>query len=155
MGVEEDGHAALVAEVEDEVAEPLDAFRVEAVGGFVEQEDLGLRQKRLGEGEALAHAVAVGADFGMDALGEADAVDDLAGGGRIEAAGVAHEDFQVIPAAEVVVEGGCFEDGADFAQGFGAVVEDGDAVDGDVALVGHDHAEDDAEGGAFARAVVA
>lgn len=35
VGVEEDGHAALFAELEDEVAEPFDAFGVEAVGGFV------------------------------------------------------------------------------------------------------------------------
>ena len=63
--------------------------------------------------------------------------------------------LQVFPAAEVVVEGGRFEDRADLAQGLGAVVQDGDAVDGDVAAVGHDHAEDDAERGALARAVVA
>ena len=93
MGVEQDGHAAFVAEVEDEVAEPFDALGVEAVGGLVQQEDFGLRQEGLGEGEALAHAVTVGSHFRVDALGEADAVDDHAGGAGIEATGVAHEDF--------------------------------------------------------------
>ena len=58
---------------------------------------LGFGQQRLGEGEALAHAVAVGADFRVDALGQADAVDDLARGLRIEAAGVAHEDSAGFP----------------------------------------------------------
>jgi len=62
---------------------------------------------------------------------------------------------KIVPAAEVVVKRRRFKDRADLAQGLRAVLEHGNPVDGDVAAVGHDHAEDDAERGAFPSAVVA
>ena len=155
VGIEQDRHPALRSQAEDEVAKPLDAFRVEAIGRLVEQQDFRFRQQRLGQGEALAHPVGVGADLRADALGQADAVDDFARGLFVEGAGVAGQDAEVFPAAEVFVEGRTFKDRADLAEGAGVVALDGDPADRRVAAVGGDHPEDDSERGALARAVVA
>ena len=87
MGGEQNSHAVLAIESQDEVAHLVDALGVEAFGGFVEEDEIGPREKGLGKGEALAHAVAVNADGIVDALFEPDEADGLeelgiaAGGG--------------------------------------------------------------------------
>ena len=65
--------------------EPLDAFEVEVVGGLVEQQDVGLGDHGLGDGEALAPAAAEGVGVGVHAdggvgtvVGEAGAAEGLA-----------------------------------------------------------------------------
>ena len=54
--------AALVGEVAQQFAHPGDAFGVEAVGWFVQDEHLGVADQRLGDAEALTHPERVGAD---------------------------------------------------------------------------------------------
>src|SRR5204862_269147 len=50
----------------DELAHLAHLARVEAVGGLVEHEDLGLAQQHPSEAEALAHALGVGLDPAVD-----------------------------------------------------------------------------------------
>ena len=50
------------AQLADELAHVLHAARVEAAGGLVEHDELGAVQQRLGDAEALLHAVAEAAD---------------------------------------------------------------------------------------------
>jgi len=52
---EHDGPAAL-AEVADELADLDDAGRVEAVGGLIEEHEIGLAEQRAGDPEPLLHA---------------------------------------------------------------------------------------------------
>ena len=54
--------AALVGEVAEQFAHPGDAFGVEAVGRFVQDEHLRVADQRLGDAEALTHPERVGAD---------------------------------------------------------------------------------------------
>ena len=58
VGGQQDG-AAAVGVAAQEVAHPADAGGVEAVGGFVEDEDLGVADEGGGDAEALAHAEGV------------------------------------------------------------------------------------------------
>ena len=54
--------AALVGEVAEQFAHPGDAFGVETVGRFVQDEHLGMADQGLGDAEALTHPERVGAD---------------------------------------------------------------------------------------------
>jgi hypothetical protein len=54
--------AALVGLVADEPAQPGDPLGVQAVGGLVEQQDLGVAEQRRGQPEALARAEREAAD---------------------------------------------------------------------------------------------
>ena len=54
--------AALVGEVAEQFAHPGDAFGVEAVGRFVQDEHLRVADQGLGDAEALTHPERVGAD---------------------------------------------------------------------------------------------
>ena len=155
VGVEKHGHATFIAQAQDEIPEPFDALGIEAIGRLVEQQQFGLRQQRLGESQPLAHAVAVGADFRVDAGGEPHLLHRHAGRTGIEAAGISHQQAQVFPTAEVFIKCGRLEDRAHLAQCPRSVCQNGDAADGDLTGIRHHHAEDDAESGAFACAVVA
>ena len=64
-------------EVLDEVPDIQDALRVEAVGGFVEDDEFGSREHGLRESEALAHSLRIGADAVPRASREADQSQDL------------------------------------------------------------------------------
>jgi hypothetical protein len=97
----------------------------------------------------------VGTHWVFDAVGEIHQIDDPADFGAVGEAAESSEDFEVLPAAEVVVKCGGFEDGTDFAQGAVAFSLDGDAINADLALIGIDHAEHAPEQGAFAGAIVA
>ena len=54
----EQHRAALGDEAADHGAELVDAGRVEAVGGLVEDQQLGVGEQRAGDAEPLAHALA-------------------------------------------------------------------------------------------------
>jgi len=64
------------------------------------------------------------------------------------------EDFEVPPAAEVIVEHRRFEDRADFLESALAIVGDIESANADFAFGGPDLAEHHADGGAFAGAVM-
>ena len=57
--------------------EPVDAFRVEAVGGLVEDEDLRVAHERGGEGESLAHPEGELPDSAIGGRGQVDDVEHL------------------------------------------------------------------------------
>ena len=61
----------------EEIPQPRDALRVEAVGRFVENEDVGLAQHRAGELEALAHAHREATNGPVPDFGQADKVEAL------------------------------------------------------------------------------
>ncbi len=82
-------------EPQDQVPQFMDALRVQPFGGFVEQDQVGLRQERLRQREPLAHPVAVHAHGIVDAFFQADEADRLLDLGIREAARVAREDPQV------------------------------------------------------------
>ena len=60
-----------------EVAQPADALRVQAVGGLVEDEDLGVAEQRGGEAQALAHPGRVAARAPIGRVAHLDEVQHL------------------------------------------------------------------------------
>ena len=74
----EEHRAALVGEMAQQAAHPVDALGVEAVGRLVEDEDLGVAHERTGQPEPLTHAerVVAHAAAGL-VVGEADEAEHL------------------------------------------------------------------------------
>src|SRR5439155_9298867 len=149
---EEDGHA-LGAEPADELADLAHLLGVEADGGLVEDEELGLVEEGLREGETLTHAGRVGAHFAVDRGAEAG---DLEGFVEVSfGEGLAtgeREGLEIVDAGHVRHEAGALDDRADAAQeraaGAHALAEEERAAAGGV-----DEAEDHAQGGGLAGAV--
>lgn len=152
---EQDSEAAFAIELLDELAHFVDALGIEALGRFIEEDGLWRGDEGLGKGEALAHAVGVHFDGIVNALFQADGADGVFQFAARDVTTVGGEDFEILPAAHVVVEAGCLEDGADFGEGLGAVALDRDTVDEGFAGIRKDLAEENAEGGALAGAIVA
>jgi hypothetical protein len=73
---DQDG-APLVGQAAQQGAEPVDAFRVEAVGGLVEDEDLRVAHQRGGQGQPLAHAEGELADPAIGGPAQVDDVEHL------------------------------------------------------------------------------
>src|SRR5262249_39618770 len=150
VGGDEDG-AAFGGEALEQGADPADAFGVEAVDGFVEDEGGGVAEQCGGDAEALAHAEGEAAGAFAGDVGEADGVDDVVDAAAGDAVGLGEgEEVFVGGAAGVDCSG--FEQGADFGHGCGEVSVVA-AVDRDVAFGGPVESEDHAHGGGFAGAV--
>lgn len=133
---------------------------VERAGGLVEEQDGGLHGEGAGDGGALLLAAGEFAGVGVELIGEADAGEVLggegAGGGGIEAAHDARGEGDVFPDAQVGEEVELLENHPD-AGAVGverAVVAriGGDAVEADLAGVGHDEKIQAAQQGGFSRA---
>ena len=86
VGAHHDG-AALGGHLPDEVEHGVRRLGVEAGGGLVEQQQLGVVQHRAGQREAGLHAGGVAADLLVEGLDDAEAV----GGGDDAVVGVAAE----------------------------------------------------------------
>ena len=71
---------ALVAERTQQLADLLDPGRIEAVGRFVEDQQLGVLEERLGQAEPLAHPEGVGPDEVVGSLGQPHPVQCLVDG---------------------------------------------------------------------------
>jgi hypothetical protein len=87
----------------------LAAGRVDAGGGFVEEQHLRPANQAGGEVDAAAHAAGVGLDLPVGRVVEVDVLQHLLGAGVGVAAGQAVEAADhgdVLPAGEVVVDGG-------------------------------------------------
>ncbi len=125
--------------------EPEEGFEVEVVGGFVEEEEVGLLDEEAGEVGAHDPAAGEGAGGAVEVgVAEGEAFEDAAGFW-----------FDFPAAVFVGVHGGEFEDGF-VASGGGFLGEEaeGDAAfHGDLAVVGALFAEDDGEERGFAGAV--
>src|SRR4051812_14493981 len=81
-----------------QVTHPADARWVEAVGGLVEDQDLGIAEQRRGDREALAHPHRVALDASVSRSAQPDVLEDLvdAGGGMAAGRG---EDAEMVAAA--------------------------------------------------------
>jgi hypothetical protein len=154
VGAEEDGFA-LVFEGDDEVFHFAGADGVEAGGGFVEEDEVGVVDEGLGETDASGHAFGVFAEFALAGFFvEADGIEE--GGdaaaeffaGDFEESAVEVEGFFAV---EEAVEVGFFGEEAD------AFVDDGGtggfAKDGGGASGGEDEAEEEFDGGGLAGAI--
>ncbi len=115
MARHENGDALLAGQPAQQRAEVLDACRVEAVGGLVEDEEPRLAEERQRQRQPLAHAERVGAHEAVGVGGQLDEAQQNvdAGGGRGEqAAG----DLEVFAAGEVAVERRALDERADAAE---------------------------------------
>src|SRR6185437_12114575 len=125
--------------LEDGVA----ALGVDADGGLVEEEELGIVEQGRGEVETALHAAGEIGDAVAGAVGEADEIED-AGDGVFER-GAAHaiegaEELEVLEWGEFVVETDVLGDEAEGALGGVGVGADGGAGDADLAGVGAEEA---------------
>ena len=113
----EEDRGAAGAELAHQLAHVLHALRVEAAGGLVEDHELGRVDERVGDAEALLHAVRVVADLGVGALAQADDVEHLVDARLVDSAVEAAHEAQVLARAHVAVEGRHLDEAADVAQG--------------------------------------
>src|SRR6266404_64088 len=152
---QENGQAQFTMEPQNGLAHLVDALGVQAVARLVEDQQLGVRQQRLGQGQPRPHSVRVGPHFGMLAPAEADPFNDLLNAWTRSGSGVGAEDFEISQPAEIVVKSRAFKDGSDLLQGLSAVGRDIKAADFDFAARRPDLAQHHADSGAFPSAVVA
>jgi hypothetical protein len=104
--VDEDG-AALVFELLADLADVAAALGVDAVGGLVEQDEVGVVHEGLGEADALAHALGVLLDALLGPVLHADEVEELVDALLAVLAGDAGHgavEIEDLPALEVVGE---------------------------------------------------
>src|SRR5829696_8181003 len=134
-----------------ELAQPADAFGVEAVGGLVQDEDVGIAEERGGEPEPLTHPEREAADPSAGGARQADVGEDLVDA-VIREPGGGGEDAQVVPGPAAGVEARRLEHGADVTDRLieGSI---GATVDGGRAGGRGDEAEQQAQGRRLAGAV--
>ncbi len=151
MGAKDDP-GALAAQAVEQLVELDGGQRVEAHRRFVEQQQARFAEQRLGQAEALAHALRVGFQAPPGCMAEADLFQQARGFGRRHAL-EAGEVAQGFRAAELRVEGHVLRQVAELAARLQApriVAEDPHA-----AFAGGQQAEDQLDGGGLAGAVVA
>lgn len=151
MGAKDDP-GALAAQAVEQLVELDGGQRVEAHRRFVEQQQARFAEQRLGQAEALAHALRVGFQAPPGGMAEADLFQQARGFGRRHAL-EAGEVAQGFRAAELRVEGHVLRQVAELAARLQApriVAEDPHA-----AFAGGQQAEDQLDGGGLAGAVVA
>ena len=108
-------------EAADQAAQPVHALGVEAVGGLVEDQHLGVAEQRLRDAEALAHAERVVAHPAVGlVVGEADQLEHLLDAALGQAHGALHQGEDLAAGAAGVLGGGVEQD-ADVASGVGDV----------------------------------
>ena len=132
----------------------MNALRVKPLGRLIEQHQLRRRQQRLREPEPLPHPVAVSAHGIMDARRESHdrhGVLDLA---PRHDRGVARENFEILPAAQVIVKRRRLKDRADPRERPRTFLLDRDAVDEHLARIREHLPEHDPESRALARPIV-
>src|SRR5436190_23595995 len=100
----------------DRVAHFVDALRIEPIARFIQNKELRLRQKRLGQREAGPHSVRISFDDRVRSAGEPHPLNDLANSARRRSRGIRREDFQVPPATQIIVKLRRFEDRAHLLQ---------------------------------------
>jgi hypothetical protein len=108
---DEDG-AALGGERPQKVAQPAHSFRVEAVGGLVEDEELGITEQRGREAEALPHAKRIAAGPAVRGARQVDQREHLVDAATWHS-GRTSQDAQVIAPGATRVEVRRLEHGAD------------------------------------------
>ena len=144
--------ASLVGEPAQQAAHPVDALRVETVGGLVEDQDLRVAQQSAGDAEALAHPERVVAQPAARLVRrQADEREHLVDAGARSADGDRSEREGLATRAARVL-GGCVEQGADLKGGVGQVAV-ARPQDPGLSRGGRGQAAHDAHGGGLAGAV--
>ena len=156
MGGEEDGGLLGFVEVLDVGPELVAALRIEAEGGFVEEEDFGGVQEAAGDFEAALHSAGEGFDVGILALPEFEELEQVLGALGAELAGDVVEDsveVHVFVRGLLVVEAGILEDDAETLAGL--LLADGrvEAVELDAAAGGTEQGGEHLDCGGFAGSV--
>ena len=108
---------AVGGEVPDQLADLAGALGVEAVGGFVEDQQVPGLQQRCGEPEPLFHAQRVGPVLLLGCRRQTDPLergtDSLRGGGRVGGGVAQVQTAKVPPAGHVRMEGRTFDQRTD------------------------------------------
>ncbi len=154
VSAEQDG--MFFAEVADEFTNLADLIRVEAVGGFVEDEELWAVDEGIGQSDALAVSFGQGGDHFFPHVGQAAQVHDFTDALAAVAAAQSFEasaEVEVFLDAKVIVQRDIFRHVTDFAPRFEGVGEDVVTGHSDPAGGGGQVAGQDAHGGAFACAI--
>jgi hypothetical protein len=147
---------ALAGDLAQDLAQLAAGERVEAVGGLVEQQQLGAVDQGAGDREALAHALAHLGDAGLGLAAEVEDLQELgdAGAGGLVGLAVAlGEELQVAGGGHAGVEGGAVAEEADALADLVAGGPGVAAVPQHAALVGALQGGEDPQGGALAGAV--
>ena len=112
----QDDRAILSHQGQNHLSHGLHAGRIEAVHGFVEDEELGVPEQAGGHAESLAHSHGVLRHAVVGAMKKADSLErrfDALACCRFVCGG---EDLEVLAPAQVAVEPGLVDDGADLRQ---------------------------------------
>ena len=145
-----------MAEAFDELADFKFLVRVQAVGGFVENQHLWIVQECLGEAGPVAVALRERVDrllgHGIEEAGLDGAFDRVIFFGAFEATDRCAK-FEESDDRHVIVERGGLGEVADFGFGLAWVVDDRDPADLGIAGGGRDEAGDHAHGGGFSGAI--
>lgn len=119
VGVDED-RPALVFELLADLADVAAAFGVDAVGGFIEQDEFGIIHEGLGDADALTHALGVLLDAFVGPVAHADEFEELVDAVLADASGDARHaavEVEDLPAFEVVGEAVVLGEVADTGEG--------------------------------------
>ena len=152
MAGDHDGDA-LAGELDQEAAHLLDTGRVQAVGGLIENEQLGLSGQRQRDAEALFHAHGVGAHQAVLVLGQAH---QCQGAADLLVAQSLHlrRDPHVLRAREVAVAGWVLDHGAGARHDLGACGRgEGSPEHADLPAGGRQQSQQHLHRGRLARAV--
>lgn len=150
VGGNEDGVG--LAEVADEFADLADLVGIEAIGGLVENEQLGIVDEGIRQADALAEAFGEGFDHFAADVAKAAGIDHV---GHAAAAIIVVEalelgaEFQVFAHPHLVIERHVFGHVADFSAGFEGLAKDIAAADAGGAGGGWQVAGEHAQGGGF------
>ena len=155
VGGEDDGFA-LGFELLEEVGDGAGGDDIQAVGGFVEDDDVGVVDQRDDDADLLFHA---GGEVGHLDLGELVDAETLkqgllagGGGGGVDAVEVAEEIVKIIGGEEVLKLQFAGEE-SDFAAHLFGLADNAAAIYPGIALVGADEGGQHAQGGGFAGTV--
>jgi hypothetical protein len=97
--------AALVGQLAQQAAQPVNALGVQTVGRLVQDQDLGVAEQGGGQAQPLAHAQGEPADPPMGRLGQANLSQDLVGPGQGQTGG-GGDDPEVVAGAAAGMEAG-------------------------------------------------
>jgi hypothetical protein len=104
----DEDRATLIGQAAQQVAQPADAFRVEAVGRLVEDQHCGVADQRRRDTQSLAHAQRIGLELPSAGRGEPHQPQHLVGPIRRDPARPA-DDPQVVAARAAPMRGGALQ----------------------------------------------
>src|SRR5437773_6643123 len=94
----------------------MNAFGIKTIAWLIQDQQPRLGQKCLSQGQARAHSVRIGFNFGFLASRQANPLDHFTNTLPRSWSAIVAQDFQVPPAAQVIIKHGGLEDRADLLQ---------------------------------------